>query len=260
MSTPSLENKTIRPGSLLGYSYYYSKNKTAAKPVKKTAKGGNKNSKTTKPPQRHYKAKLLALLLLAVGAGLLIHSFGHTNVAKVTKPAKTVTIHVAKKTVPPTPTPAPVTTPAAAPVADTPCTGNTLNELVLVSISQRHLWACQQGNEVYDSAVITGISYLAADLTPTGTYHVYAKETDRHLIGSDSTGSWDDFVNYWMPFLHNQYGNYGFHDATWRDPSAFGNISPDSADASHGCVEMPLATAKWLYDWSYIGTTVTIES
>jgi lipoprotein-anchoring transpeptidase ErfK/SrfK len=145
-------------------------------------------------------------------------------------------------------------------VATTPCTGNTLNELIIVSIGERHLWACNQGSSVYDSAVVTGISYLAADLTPTGTYHIYEKETDQHLIGSDSTGSWNDFVYYWMPFLHNQYGTYGFHDATWRAPDAFGNISPDSADASHGCVEMPLATAKWLYDWSYIGTTVTIES
>ncbi len=99
-----------------------------------------------------------------------------------------------------------------------------------------------------------------ADLTPTGTYHIYAKETDVYLKGSDSTGSWDDYVYYWMPFLDNQYGIYGFHDATWRSANAFGNIDPYSNNASHGCVEMPLATAKWLYGWSSIGTTVTIES
>jgi lipoprotein-anchoring transpeptidase ErfK/SrfK len=63
-----------------------------------------------------------------------------------------------------------------------------------------------------------------------------------------------------MPFLENQYGSYGFHDATWRSASDFGNISPDSSDASHGCVELPLATAKWLYSWAAIGTTVTIKS
>jgi lipoprotein-anchoring transpeptidase ErfK/SrfK len=62
-----------------------------------------------------------------------------------------------------------------------------------------------------------------------------------------------------MPFLDNQYGIYGFHDATWRPSSAFGNINPYSTNASHGCVECPLATAAWLYHWAQIGTAVTVE-
>jgi lipoprotein-anchoring transpeptidase ErfK/SrfK len=135
-----------------------------------------------------------------------------------------------------------------------------LSQLIKVSISQRHLWACQYSSVLYDSPVITGIAYLAADTTPTGTYHIYAKETDVTLTGSDSTGSWSDPVSYWMPFLNNKYGTYGFHDATWRAPTDFGNISPDSANASHGCVELPLATAAWLFNWSRIGTTLTITN
>lgn len=144
--------------------------------------------------------------------------------------------------------------------ANNPCVSNQLNQLILVSISQRRLWACNNTNVAYSSSVVTGMEFLAADLTPTGTYHIYAKETDQHLVGHDSTGSWDDFVYYWMPFLDNQYGEYGFHDATWRPANAFGNISDESTNASHGCVECPLATAKWLYGWAQIGTTVTIVS
>lgn len=141
-----------------------------------------------------------------------------------------------------------------------PCSSNTLSQLVLVSISQRHLWACNGSSVAYSSPVVTGIDYLAADLTPTGTYHIYAKETNVNLVGHDSTGSWNDHVSYWMPFLYNQYGAYGIHDATWRPASAFGNISPSSSNGSHGCVEAPLATAAWVYNWSKIGTTVTIEN
>ncbi len=138
------------------------------------------------------------------------------------------------------------------------CTPNTKNQLIVVSITQQHMWACSTYNEVYDSPVVTGMENLPADLTPTGTYKIKAKETKLYLNGSDSTGSWHDFVNYWMPFLTNQYGVYGFHDATWRANSDFGNISPESSDASHGCVELPLATAQWLYNWVSIGATVTI--
>ena len=153
--------------------------------------------------------------------------------------------------------PAASTTPSSPP---NPCAGNDLAKQALISISQRHLWACQGASAIYSSAVVTGMENLPADLTPTGTYHVYGKQTNLYLNGSDSTGSWHDYVYYWMPFLDNQYGAYGFHDATWRPAGAFGNISPFSTNASHGCVELPLATAKWLYNWVAIGTTVTIES
>ncbi|HUC88197.1 MAG TPA: L,D-transpeptidase [Candidatus Binatia bacterium] len=161
-------------------------------------------------------------------------------------------------TLPKTTTTTKVATTTQAPVNH--CADNSLSQLILVSISARHLWACNGSVQAYDSPVVTGMEFLAADLTPTGTYHIYAKETDIYLKGSDSTGSWDDYVNYWMPFLDNQYGAYGLHDATWRPASAFGNISPDSTNASHGCVECPLATAQWLYNWSEVGTTVTVES
>ena len=156
------------------------------------------------------------------------------------------------------------------------CASNSLSQLILVSISKQHAWACQGSTPVYNSAVITGMELYPADLTPTGTFHIYAKQTNTHLAGHDATGSWDDFVNYWMPFLNNQYGTYGFHDLTQtangangRADSDFGNVNinlPYTAPlhGSHGCVELPLATAKWLYGWATAGTTsgttVTIES
>jgi lipoprotein-anchoring transpeptidase ErfK/SrfK len=133
-------------------------------------------------------------------------------------------------------------------------------KVILISISQRHLWACADRKEQYDSAVVTGMENLPADLTPRGTFHIYSKQTNLYLTGSDSTGSWHDFVYYWMPFLTNQYGEYGFHDATWRKDGDFGRIDPYSSDASHGCVELPLTTAKWLYAWAVVGTTVVIKT
>jgi len=144
--------------------------------------------------------------------------------------------------------------------ANTPCASNTAGKLIIVSISARHLWACTGTAQQYSSAVVTGQENLAADLTPTGTYQIYGKQTNLSLKGSDRTGSWNDYVYYWMPFLHNQYGTYGFHDATWRNANDFGNIDPYSSQGSHGCIELPLATAKWIYSWAENGTTVNIVS
>jgi lipoprotein-anchoring transpeptidase ErfK/SrfK len=215
-----------------------------------------------KSKKRHLFRGLAVLLAIVVIAGASAYAADphlrsdltgtKTHVVQETKPAAKV---ASKPTTTTKPAPTPTTTPAT-----NMCAGNTLSQLVVVSISQRHLWACDDTTVLYDSPVVTGMENLAADLTPTGTYHIYAKETDVYLKGSDSTGSWDDFVNYWMPFLSNQYGTYGFHDATWRPTNAFGNISPYSSNASHGCVELPLATAKWLYGWAQVGTTLTIES
>ena len=139
------------------------------------------------------------------------------------------------------------------------CKKSLLDKEVVVSVSKRHMWACQSAKTVYDNPVITGMEMYPADLTPRGTYKIYAKATDTVLKGSDASGSWSDSVSYWMPFLDNQYGTYGFHDATWRAGGDFGKIDPNSKEASHGCVEMPLAAMKWLYAWAPVGTTVVVQ-
>lgn len=156
-------------------------------------------------------------------------------------------------------------TKAQTPVSKSPakvenqCSDNSDAYAIIVSLSEQHLWACAGAKKEYDSAVVTGMQNYAADVTPVGVYAIYAKQTALYLTGSDSTGSWHDWVNYWMPFLSNRYGIYGFHDATWRSDADFGHISPASNNASHGCIELPLGTAKWLYDWAPIGTTVIVQ-
>jgi lipoprotein-anchoring transpeptidase ErfK/SrfK len=242
MSTTSLQHKTVRPGSLVGYSYYHSSRRAAA--------AARRRPHPFKLNRRLVRRTLIALAIIGI---LFITPLlrGSSTPASKTSTAKAPTPSTSK--------PAPAAVPAQTAAANH-CAGNSGGKLVIVSISQRHMWACQGSQTAYDTPVVTGIDYLAADKTPTGTYHIYGKQTDLTLSGADSTGSWSDPVQYWMPFLHNQYGSYGFHDATWRAADAFGNISPNSADASHGCVELPLASAAWLYDWAVTGTTVTIES
>lgn len=246
MNPTSLQHKTIRPGSLGTYSYYHSARRPApalqvSKPKRSRGATGLRN-------------KIVGTLL--VGLALLVlpllRPFGGGSTAN--GPIK-ASSQAAAAVVPAAQTQA-VATPAPA----GPCADNKLDKIILVSVSQRHLWACEGSKQVHDTPVITGITTHADTTTPPGTYHIYAKQTDTVLRGSDSVSSWNDNVSYWMPFLDNEHGTYGFHDAMWRGGEEFGNVDPSSDEASHGCVELPLASSHWLYDWATKGTTVTIES
>ncbi|HEV2402717.1 MAG TPA: L,D-transpeptidase [Candidatus Saccharimonadales bacterium] len=152
---------------------------------------------------------------------------------------------------------------SSAPSPTNVCSSNTLAQLLIVSVSMRRTWACSGSSVAMSAPVITGNENIASDLTPTGTYHIISKRADTHLIGCDTdnpTVCWNDFVNYDIIFLYNQYGHYDFHDATWRTANDFGSINPNSSNASHGCVETPLAAMAWLYHWTSVGTTVVVEA
>ncbi len=235
----SLESKTIRPG-LASYSFY----RSDRRPAPRRASGAF----GVRGVQRHgHKLKITAILVLAaliLFAGLRI--FNHQQ-----KPTGSSSVTPAAV--------APVTEAKDVPDRPNECAGNTVGKLVLVSVSQRRLWACENDKLAYNAPVVTGIESTAATKTPRGTFKIYGKQTDTVLTGNDSTGSWRDSVYYWMPFLDNEHGTFGFHDATWRPATDFGNIDPNTDKASHGCINLSLATAKWLYSWAPVGTTVTIK-
>lgn len=141
-------------------------------------------------------------------------------------------------------------------VAASGCATNQAGKLLLVSISQQHVWACDGTVLANQSMVTTGASGLANvdDATPTGTWHITHKYTNVNLRGSDANGPWDDAVAYWMPFD----GSVGFHDASWQT-FPFGS-NAYTTRGSHGCVHLPLAMAAWLYAWAPVGTTVTVKA
>lgn len=237
MSKTSISDKTIRPGSLNGYSYYYSGKKTEAKPAAQP-KADKKSRK---------KVYLLLLLILGIGFWFGFRDSGGGNKSSQQPAVASTSASQA-------------TASQSEATAINNCDGNELDKLIKISIDKRRMWACEQTKSVHSSSVITGLKNHPETETPHGTYKIYGKMTNTTLTGSDSRGAWKYPVHYWMPFLDNQYGTYGFHDATWRANSDFGSISPESEKASHGCIELPLASAKWLYDWAPVGTTVKVES
>lgn len=267
MSTSSLHSKTIRPGSLNGYSYYYSNRSTRTSRQKSATK---KTKAMSRPHMRRLpgwtvKVGLTVLVVASLIGVPLMRGGGNSDATQASQSSQASAIK-SKQPIKPESSAAATAAipesnePASKPAAATECTGNTQAKLIKVSVSKRHLWACEGEKVVRDGPVITGMLKYEETLTPPGTYQVYAKQTDTRLTGSDSAGSWNYPVSYWMPFLDNQHGTYGFHDATWRPNSDFGNIDPAGDKASHGCIELLKDDMQWLYEWAPAKTTLVVEN
>jgi len=132
-----------------------------------------------------------------------------------------------------------------------------------VNLSRQHLCVWDNGNVIYESPLTSGA--LVYDTngawlgTPPGLYAIYAKTTNFWMGGRDRGYTYDAVhVDYWMPF----YQGYGLHDSCnsiscWR--SSWGG-SDYTYNGSHGCVNLPNATAAFIYNWSVVGTKVWVHN
>lgn len=120
-----------------------------------------------------------------------------------------------------------------------------------VDMEGQHVYMYKDGVLVWDSPCVTG-NVAKNYTTPEGIYTLNYKEKDRVLRGAkqaDGTYEYESPVSYWMPFN----GGIGFHDASWR--SKFGG-SIYKSNGSHGCVNLPSAKAKALYELIYTGIPI----
>ncbi|MCR4764370.1 MAG: L,D-transpeptidase [Lachnospiraceae bacterium] len=118
---------------------------------------------------------------------------------------------------------------------------------VEVDIGQQMLYYFENGRIDMEMPVVTGCHSRHFD-TPPGVYDIYFMQRNRTLRGD----GYESFVHYWMAF----YKHYGLHDATWR--GTFGNeIYRNSG--SHGCVNLPYASAGPLYEKVEVGTPVIVH-
>lgn len=121
-----------------------------------------------------------------------------------------------------------------------------------VDLGSQQLWYYQGGRLVMTCPFVSGC-IATKNPTVTGAFSIVYMATDVTLKGGDKKKGTDyeTHVDYWMPF----YGDYGLHDADWR--SAFGGDIYITG-GSHGCVNMPPAMAKQLYETASSGTPVIV--
>jgi len=127
--------------------------------------------------------------------------------------------------------------------------GNSLGKYILVSISQQHLYAYDNGQPVYSFIASTGIG----NSTRTGNFTVLDK------IPNAYGATW----NIWMPNWLGIYWSGSLENGIHALPILFdGNrlwAGFLGSPISFGCVVLGVDNALDLYNWVDIGTPVIIQ-
>ena len=116
-------------------------------------------------------------------------------------------------------------------------TGNDYgNTYVEINLTAQHLYFYVKGKLVVQSDFVSGNAAKSWS-TPAGAYSITYKQRNATLKGQGYATP----VSYWMPFN----GGIGLHDANWR--KTFGGTIYKT-NGSHGCVNLPPAVAKTIYE------------
>ncbi|MDY2941272.1 MAG: L,D-transpeptidase [Varibaculum sp.] len=86
--------------------------------------------------------------------------------------------------------------------------------------------------------------------TIEGVNEIYLKYPSQTMQGLNPDGT--KYKTPGVPSVMYFNGSYAIHGAWWWTDAQYAA----GAGGSHGCVNTPVAEAKWFYDWAPIGTTV----
>ena len=138
--------------------------------------------------------------------------------------------------------------PPATPIEEPPPISNPITLLsgdlsgkqIVVVLHEQRVYFYQDGQFVKNVSVSTG---LPGSPTVIGHFHIYQKLPSQLMVGP----------GYYLPdvpWVMYFYEGYGLHGTYWHHN--WGH------PMSHGCVNMPTDEAAWLYNWSSVGTPVTV--
>ena len=118
------------------------------------------------------------------------------------------------------------------------------NTYVEINLSSQHMYFYKNGSLIVQSDFVSG-NEARGWSTPAGAYPLTYKQRNATLKGANYSTP----VSYWMPFN----GGIGMHDAYWR--SSFGGTIYKT-NGSHGCINLPPAVAKTVFENISAGTPV----
>jgi LysM repeat protein len=128
--------------------------------------------------------------------------------------------------------PAPASSSASAPTA---------GKWIDINLATQGLVAYEGQRPVYWATVSTG---LARTPTVKGRFRIYSKYRSTTMAGPG-------YRYTSVPYVMFFYSGYSMHGCYWHNN--FGH------PMSHGCVNMRISDAQWLYNWAPVGTLVVVR-
>lgn len=124
--------------------------------------------------------------------------------------------------------------------ANIPAAPSATGRSILVSTDDQRIYAYENGALIWTRLVSTGLPD-----TPTvkGDYNVYVK-----YVADDMSGP--DYFLPQVPYTMYFFQGYAIHGTYWHNK--FGR------PMSHGCVNLPVSDAEWIFNWAEVGTLVRV--
>lgn len=113
---------------------------------------------------------------------------------------------------------------------------------IQIDLKKQRLFAWEGKTQVYAVIISSG-----KDSTPTlpGVFAIQSKLTQARMRG-------DDYDLPDVPYVMFYEGSYGIHGTYWH--RNFGT------PVSHGCVNLAVDQARWLFNWASVGTPVVVSN
>jgi lipoprotein-anchoring transpeptidase ErfK/SrfK len=116
-----------------------------------------------------------------------------------------------------------------------------------VNLSSQWLTAYEDATPVFRAPVATGRDGFD---TPTGSFRIYDRYQKQTMFGASGWESWYVTDVPWVQYI---VGGVALHGTYWHDQWGTGTRM------SHGCINLSIDDAEWLYAWAGLGTEVNVS-
>ena len=124
---------------------------------------------------------------------------------------------------------------------------------VEIDLTAQTLWHYVDGELKHTCGIVSGQLKPEERMTLPGVYKVWYKARNYTMNGENSTETWTTTCSYWTRVA---IVGIGLHDSQWRGNAVGGEIY--KTNGSHGCINMTLNDAKYIYEQVDYSTPVVM--
>lgn len=119
-----------------------------------------------------------------------------------------------------------------------------------INLEQQSLAVYENNQMIFATLVATGLDNL---WTRPGLFQIYEKHEETPMSGDFSAGIGGYYYLANVPWTMYYDQARAIHGAYWRQKQFFG------FQGSHGCVNLAIGDARWVYDWATLGDWVYVH-